>query len=263
MPNFATLMEKFTTNNLCGVTPKAFESKIKEFLAGQTEEKLWMATKREFKNDFFWGHNHNFGDFVVSGKMGNRHIVIAEKFGSSGDLPESLSNKTVLVIGCWTGGDALLLSGLGASFVCAIEENERAAQVATYLFNSFGVKGKVYHESIEFPLNAMAHSRFDLIYCAGVFYHLENPIKCLDNMRHMLRSDGKLLLESMVMMGEPASLEQYPRFAYAGSSTSGYNWFIPNNVALLTILKDRGFRNVKDLGGLSGHHERMLVSADG
>ena len=61
--------------------------------------------------------------------MGPRHGKIAVEALRFGMLPCSLKDKQVLDVGCWSGGDLLVLAGLGAQ-VTAIEEHTIAAQAA-------------------------------------------------------------------------------------------------------------------------------------
>ena len=89
-----------------------------------------LEQQRDLSVKFHWGHNHDFGDFQLQGRMADRHIDLLANFISF--FPVSLAyfqGKQVFDIGCWTGGTALLLAALGSN-VHAIEEVKKSIHLA-------------------------------------------------------------------------------------------------------------------------------------
>lgn len=211
-----------------------FLKKLKEYAVNQGS---WMVPNVDFTETKRWGHNHDFGDgIVVNGTMENRHLRIMQRFLAQG-LPENLSGKRVLVIGCYTGGDALLLAALGAT-VSAIEEVTYYAEITNWLATSFGANITVFNKSIDKQdVLTLFSESFDFIYNAGVIYHLRNIIYGLENCACFLKSGSTMFLETMITEG----IKGRNILEYHGSSMAGYNWFLPNIEATQRILHDVGF----------------------
>jgi hypothetical protein len=67
------LMLQYQTKDLCGADAESFRSKLNEFLAlrdfrmeGYTDP----GVQRDLSVQFHWGHDHDFGDFFLPGRMG-------------------------------------------------------------------------------------------------------------------------------------------------------------------------------------------------
>ena len=73
------------------------------------------ASSQAFRDFFVWGHDYDWGPGLTrAGAMGPRHVEICAESLQWGLLPADLTGKRVLDIGCWSGGDLLILRGLGA-----------------------------------------------------------------------------------------------------------------------------------------------------
>ena len=110
------LMKRYTTEHLMGITPEEFKAKIDEFLVLEDpnmEGYKSEEAQRDLSVKFHWGHNHDFGDFKLEGRMGNRHIAVMRMFIDRFGLTMDLEGKRVLDIGPWTGGTSLLLAAMG------------------------------------------------------------------------------------------------------------------------------------------------------
>jgi SAM-dependent methyltransferase len=187
-----------------------------------------------FKDFFVWGHDHDFGfGNIRSGAMGSRHLEITAELISLGMLAPSLTGKDLLNIGCWTGGDQLILNALGAK-TTAVEEHEIAASACEFLFSALNVcnhiiKGSAYLDDIN-----MADS-FDIVYCSGVIYHVTDPVLLLRILFCYLRVGGSIVLETKSNKFEGSAL------SYSGILEKGWNWYAPNEEVLFRWLVDAGF----------------------
>jgi 2-polyprenyl-3-methyl-5-hydroxy-6-metoxy-1,4-benzoquinol methylase len=199
----------------------------------------WMTIKTDFTETRRWGHNHNFGEGVnINGTMENRHLRIMNRFLQRG-LPENLHGKKVLVIGCYTGGDALLLAALGAE-VHAIEEVPYYAEIANWLSSSFAANLTVKNASIDRESIRSVYEKedFDFVYNSGVMYHLRNIIGGIENCYHFLKPGGLMFLETMIT----EDIKGRKILEYHGPSRTGYNWYLPNIEAVESICNDIGFQ---------------------
>src|SRR5262245_32464818 len=88
------LMLGYQVKDLIKVDPKSFRTRIDEFLHLQNSEMegfLDPAFQRDLSIKFHWGHDHDFGEFSVKGRLGERHLtLIAILLDWFPVLPESL-----------------------------------------------------------------------------------------------------------------------------------------------------------------------------
>lgn len=208
---------------------------MREFPDQSSAEAFWHdAAQSTFRGFFTWGHDHDFGHGVIrSGAMGPRHVEICTESISRGLLPTDLAGKSVLDIGCWSGGDVLILAGLGAQ-VTALEEHPASAASARRLFELCGCPAEVVHGSL-YQENADWAGKFDVIYCSGVVYHVTDPLLFLRICFAYLRPGGRLVLETKAEAGEGSNC------GYSGTLVKGWNWYAPTRMALGRWLVDAGF----------------------
>lgn len=207
----------------------------REFPDQSSAEGYWHdASQSTFRGFFTWGHDHDFGHGVRrAGAMGPRHIEICSESISRGLLPADLSGKEVLDIGCWSGGDVLILGGLGAR-VTALEEHPASAASARRLFELCGCPAEVVHGSLYQERPGWA-GKFDVIYCSGVVYHVTDPLLFLRICFAYLRPGGQLVIETKADAGDSSSC------GYSGTLVKGWNWYSPTRTALGRWLVDAGF----------------------
>ncbi len=192
------------------------------------------AASQGFKQFFTWGHDHDFGHGVSrAGAMKNRHAEIAAETIALGFLPADLRGREVLDIGCWSGGDALILAGLGAR-VTALEEHPISSAAARRLCRELGTDVKVLKTSLYRDRKKWAQS-FDLVYTMGVVYHVTDPLLFLRIGFAYLRPGGRLILETKAHEGEDSLC------GYSGTTVKGWNWYAPSAEALRRWLLDAGF----------------------
>jgi SAM-dependent methyltransferase len=205
---------------------------------------------------FHWGHNHDFGTFALDGRMGDRHLWLLETYiDCFGALPGSLEGKHVLDVGCWTGGTSLLLAAMGAR-VLAIDEVKKYVEALKFLVEAFQIQNLTAAHLSLFDCGAPEFDdRFDYVLCAGVLYHVTDPVLALRHTFNCLKDGGKLLLETMAC--EPAREGARAKRAveYWGPTEvsfgraeeldrAGWNWFVPEPAALSQMLSDVGYGEV-------------------
>lgn len=213
-----------------------FVSDLRDVL--DTKGTTWMEIGHDFTETARWGHNHDFGEgLVVVGSMENRHFRIADNFMNKGGMPFDLTGKKVLVVGCYTGGDALLIAARGAQVV-AIEEVNFYSRIARWLAESFGANMIVHNISLDRDSTGeiFEEGEFDIIYNSGVIYHLRNIIVGLSHCHKWLKPGGTMYLETMIS----STLKGHNALEYRGLNVPGYNWYLPTDEAVVTICKDVG-----------------------
>lgn len=206
-----------------------------EFPDGASPARFWHDVAHRGFTDFFtWGHDHDFGHgFTRPGAMTTRHLEIGAEAMALGFLPQDLSGTDVLDVGCWSGGDALLLAGLGAR-VTALEEHPVSAVAAARLCFLVNAPVEVVRRSLYADDLAWA-GRFDLVYLSGVVYHLTDPLLALRLCFAYLKPGGRLIVETKASHRGGAACD------YAGTSEKGWNWYAPTLESLGRWLVDVGF----------------------
>jgi 2-polyprenyl-3-methyl-5-hydroxy-6-metoxy-1,4-benzoquinol methylase len=206
-----------------------------EFPDQARPDDFWHSESSAAFRDFFvWGHNHDFGHGVTrAGAMGPRHMEITAEALRLGMLPISLSGKQVLDVGCWSGGDLLVLAGLGGQ-VTAMEEHPIAAQAAQRLNALLNLNASVLETSLYADKQEWS-ARFDYAYCSGVIYHVTDPLLLLRILFAYLRPGGEVFIETKAAAGEGSLC------SYSGTLEKGWNWYAPNETALGRWLVDAGF----------------------
>lgn len=194
------------------------------------------GNQAEFLSTFSWGHNQKFSkDDVRAGAMSTRHKeILIESLESRYLNPDEIGGRSVLVIGCYTGGDALLLAEMGALVSC-LEEHPVAAEACNWLFNIHGfdspcIGTSAYAENREFL------GSFDLIYCCGVIYHITDPLLLLRICYCYLKEGGRIITEGKLLTQLSGSYVQYH-----GGSETGWNYYSPTKEALARWYVDAGF----------------------
>ncbi|TFW14210.1 TIGR04290 family methyltransferase [Brevundimonas intermedia] len=184
------------------------------------------------------------------------HDYPANKFARFAHVvPEDLSGRSVLDIGCNAGFYSLEMKRRGADRVLGIDFDDRYLDQAR-------LAAEVEDADIEFrKLSvydlAKLGERFDLVIFMGVLYHLRHPLLALD-LIHEHVADDLLLFQSMqrgaddifepeidYAFSETAHFDRpdYPKLhfiehRYAGDWT---NWWAPNASASKAMLRSAGF----------------------
>ena len=179
-----------------------------------------------------------------------------DKFaGFASKIPEDLSGKTVLDIGCNAGFYSIEMKRRGAERVLGIDSDDRYLAQAR-------LAAEVTDTDVEFR-NLSVYDigrigeRFDIVLFLGVFYHLRHPLLALDLIHEHVAGD-MLVFQSLqrgsddvaeVPSNAPFSdtalfdAPGYPVLyfveqAYADDWT---NWWIPNRACSEAMLRAAGF----------------------
>lgn len=220
------MMRAYQLKNLRNESPQTFRKQIDRFMGikdyvmegfGDPDRQSPVVV------DFHWGHWHDFGEFVLEGRMGKHHMsMLAVFIDHFKMLPMDLKGKRVLDIGCWTGGTSLLLCAMGAEVV-AVEEVRKYADCVDYLRQAFGLEHlQVKRCSFYECTGPEFQDAFDYVLMAGVLHHLSDPKLALRIAFNCLRDGGLCLLETMVSEqdkilrccreGVESSADQLPRW---------------------------------------------------
>ena len=244
----------YQVSNLVGMNADEFRRKLESLITLQdsTMEGFMDETKqRDLSIRFHWGHDHDFGDFKIPGRLGKRHLTMPANFVDHFKvLPIDLTGKRILDIGVWTGGSSLLLCALGAEVV-AIEEVKKYADAVDLLKLAFDIKKlTVFNKSLYDLNDPQFFDQFDYVLFAGVLYHVTDPVIALRIVFNCLKDGGMCLIESFATRGRGTFWAYHgPNVFGEGRkedlSRSGWNWFVPTREALQRVMIDVGFEIVR------------------
>jgi tRNA (mo5U34)-methyltransferase len=164
------------------------------------------------------------------------------------DLPASLADKTVLDIGAWDGFFSFEAERRGASRVVAMDyhcwrQAEGHPSKAGFELARRALGSTVEDVTLDvMELSAERTGIFDVVLFLGVLYHLRNPLLALERV-FSVTSDLLVLETHVTRLGtrRPAMVF-YPGDELGGDPT---NWWGPNEPAVLAMLRDVGFRDVR------------------
>jgi len=257
--NLKEAFKRYNTSNLDNISALEFRSYLESKLgqidfASEGYSKDELDRQRDLSVKFHWGHNHDFGDFYLPGRMGDRHINLLTNFCTFFPVsPDDFNGKATLDVGCWTGGTTLLLVALG-SHVTAIEEVNKYIEIVSFLTKSFGVQSTVdtLPKSLYQCNQPDLFDKFDIVYFPGVIYHLSDPLLALRILYNTCKVGGIILVESAgIDEKEPYCLFEGSQIYHDGNreemNRSGWNWFLPSPSALYRLLREAGFDDVKTL----------------
>jgi tRNA (mo5U34)-methyltransferase len=192
--------------------------------------------------------SHFLGDYP---KIKWRHFADA--------IPEDLTGKSVLDIGCNAGFYAMEMKRRGAKRVLGLDSMDEYLRQARFA-------AEVNELEIEFRKLSVYDvgslgERFDIVIFMGVLYHLRHPLLAVD-LIHEHVADDLLVFQSMqrgsteVEVLKPNydfwTIEQFDRAGfprlhfienkYADDPT---NWWVPNRACVEAMLRSAGFRIVE------------------
>jgi tRNA (mo5U34)-methyltransferase len=189
--------------------------------------------------------NHFLGDYPA---------VKWQRFAAA--VPEDLTGKSVLDIGCNAGFYSIEMKRRGASRVLGIDSEPMYLAQGRFAAEVLGMEIEFRQLSVYDV--AQLREKFDLVIFMGVLYHLRHPLLALDLIREHVAGD-LLLFQSMQRGSQEVGTltsdydfwetdvfdrPDFPRMhfiekRYAHDPT---NWWIPNRACVEAMLRSARFR---------------------
>ena len=170
-------------------------------------------------------------------------------------LPDDLSGKRVLDVGCSDGFFSFECERRGADFVLGVDSFASPYQDSP---SGHEVARKLLGSQVElremdlFDLDPVELGQFDLILLLGVLYHLRHPLLAIEKLGDLCR--GQLILETeMARTGQlsrllggrgPSALEFYE---YDEVNRDPTTWWSPTPACMISMLRACGYCSVEQV----------------
>lgn len=160
---------------------------------------------------YHWHHPIDLGNGVNT--KNEAHTI--RRFKRRLDLmqiPEDLTGKTVLDIGAWDGYFSFEFERRGAKRVLAIDTFAwDKGGIDNFLFAREQLKSNVEYKRLDvYDLDPEEIGKFDIVFFAGVLYHLKKPLIALEKIRSV--TNELLICETHAMV--PFTHEKYPIISF-------------------------------------------------
>ncbi len=196
-----------------------------------------------------WFHNFE----LAPGVMTNGWSPMSERMPHF-QIPQDLSGKRVLDIGCADGYFTFLAESRGASVVSIDSWPREGYFLAHEVLNS---KAEFHHMSV-YDLCPGTFGLFDIVFFFGVYYHLKNPVLALERIASVTREYA--LIESEIVDAQCAQGEGVSRFCeFDELNNEPTNWWAPNIPCLLQTARASGFPHAELVNRYS--NTRAIVRA--
>jgi tRNA (mo5U34)-methyltransferase len=188
---------------------------------------------------------HFLGDFPMIKWKRFAHVI-----------PEDLTGKSVLEIGCNAGFYAFEMKRRGASRVVGIDFDDYYLNQARFAAEVLGFEDVDFRRMSVYDVGAL-REKFDIVLFMGLVYHLRHPLLALDLVHEHVAKD--LLVYQSLQRGstevEPLR-EDYDFWETAIFDRPGYpklhfvekkyshdetNWWVPNAACSAAMLRSAGF----------------------
>ena len=188
--------------------------------------------------------NHFLGDYP---RIKFRHF--------RDSIPDDLSGKSVLDIGCNAGFYSFEMKRRGAARVLGIDTDEHYLRQARFAAEVTGADVEFRRMPV-WDIGALGE-KFDLVIFMGVLYHLRHPLLALDLIHEHVAKD-LLLFQSMQRgsreivqpdedydFNAPCPFDEpgYPKMHFIEHrySHDETNWWVPNRACVEAMLRSSGF----------------------
>ncbi len=168
-----------------------------------------------------------------------------------GELKEPLSLNTAIDVGCGLGYFAGLLKSLSFR-VTAVDGRQQNVEAASQ--RNPGIEFKVC--DAESPQLTQL-GKFDLVFCFGLLYHLENPFLTIRYLREM--TNKLLLVESVIYPGADPIMGLVDEGLTEDQGLK-HVAFYPTESCLVKMFYRSGFTNVYRFEPLADHIEYRITS---
>jgi tRNA (mo5U34)-methyltransferase len=198
------------------------------------------ARQRADLESFGWWHSIDLGDGRVT-PGAHTHAELQDNYLRFG-LPEDLTGKSVLDIGCWDGFYSFEAERHGADVVAVDCWRPETFFVAR---DALGSRTQFQELSV-YDVTRDRVGSFDIVLFLGVLYHLRHPLLALERVCEVTREMAVIETHAVdqLLGGNQAVMEFYENDELGGQYD---NWWGPTTECLIRMSRAAGFARVEVL----------------
>ena len=165
----------------------------------------------------------------------------------------SLKGKRVIDIASNAGGFSIEAAKLGADYVLGIDVADRYLDQANFIKRALGMDQVEFRKMAMEDISEESTGMFDIAFCFGILYHLENPVYAMKKLAAVTREtivvDANVYQTpfrrgSLWKMNVPRVLDEDDKSTTALWRTEKRCQFKPNVKAVVELLDVLGFKHV-------------------
>ncbi len=154
------------------------------------------------------------------------------------DVRKKEQLTTAIDVGCGVGHFSALLSGIGFDVIGVDAREENVAEAARRFAHIKFVPANAESEALR------QFGKFDLVFCFGLLYHLENPLLVVRHLKELTRRVA--LVESVTFPGEEPLMALIDEEVLEDQGLQHFA-FYPTESCLIKMLFRAGFKHVYTL----------------
>jgi tRNA (mo5U34)-methyltransferase len=186
-----------------------------------------------------WYHEFEFAPGIVTPGTGNSRALLARL-----KLPGDMSGLRVLDIGARDGFFSFECERRGAAEVLPIDYVPAELTGFPVARKILGSQLNLVHENI-YNLTPEKYGQFDIVLLLGVLYHLPDPMRALDIIFNMMKPEGQLFLETVIIDDElPPEIAHRPFMLFypqASKNSDHTNYWGITEACALALLEESEF----------------------
>ena len=167
-------------------------------------------------------------------------------------LPQDLTGKTVLDVGCNAGFYSIEAKRRGAQRVLGVDGQRQHVRQASFVRQVLGLDIE-YRRINVYDLTSHRVGEFDVVLALGLLYHLKHLVLAIENLYEVT---GDLLIIETAIMPPARTPDPFEHMlgrlhplVYIDNPPQAkeqvFNWFLPSVSALEALLRNTGFSDVQ------------------
>jgi len=195
-----------------------------------------------------WFHAIDFGSNISTvDRWGNALPPNYSLYGALKFLEHiDLEGRDCLDIGTMDGLAAFSMKQKGAGTVVATDNAGRDQFLFGRKKLGLDVEYLPSTRIDDFPVTFQTRN-FDLVVCAGVLYHVLDPLNSLIHIRRVTRNNGLLILETQYLYNEPGAIMSFLPTDRKRKCPSTNSFYRPSYKALIGMMELAGFEIISTI----------------
>jgi 2-polyprenyl-3-methyl-5-hydroxy-6-metoxy-1,4-benzoquinol methylase len=167
----------------------------------------------------------------------------------------SLEGRRVIDVACSCGGFSIEAAKSGAEYVLGVDVVDRYIEQANLVRRALGIGNVEFRQLAIEELDPSALGRFDVAFCFGLLYNVENPVLAMRKLAEV--TESVMLVDTTLDPARPdepywrmsfmqgvSSKSKHPTTLFASEGRFGFR---PTARAVESLLKRLGFPRVEQL----------------